>query len=197
MHWHRAPVPLPPQRVSGLSVWRSCLTLWLPFFPPLLFLLSLLSPSFTLSLHCPSFTPPRTATPLLFGFPLLQPSHGDKTSHPEVLKWMNDLAKGRKQLKGECLFSQTATGHHSIMSGAVVNLFHLSLPELWFPASSGTLSEMTAPGSPHHSDPLNKPPTRETWDLQPTCGVLTSLVTRLWEAEVALRSHPATAALPG
>lgn len=110
---------------------------------------------------------------------------------------MNDLAKGRKQLKGECLFSQTATGHHSIMSGAVVNLFHLSLPELWFPASSGTLSEMTAPGSPHHSDPLNKPPTRETWDLQPTCGVLTSLVTRLWETEVALRSHPATAALPG
>ncbi|KFV17292.1 Protein FAM13C [Tauraco erythrolophus] len=28
------------------------------------------------------------------------PSHGDKTSNPEVLKWMNDLAKGRKQLKG-------------------------------------------------------------------------------------------------
>ncbi|XP_009983391.1 PREDICTED: protein FAM13C [Tauraco erythrolophus] len=27
------------------------------------------------------------------------PSHGDKTSNPEVLKWMNDLAKGRKQLK--------------------------------------------------------------------------------------------------
>lgn len=30
----------------------------------------------------------------------IQPSHGDKTSNPEVLKWMNDLAKGRKQLKG-------------------------------------------------------------------------------------------------
>ncbi|NXI51531.1 FA13C protein, partial [Chloroceryle aenea] len=27
------------------------------------------------------------------------PSHGDKTSNPEVLKLMNDLAKGRKQLK--------------------------------------------------------------------------------------------------
>ncbi|KAF2988422.1 hypothetical protein EK904_010361 [Melospiza melodia maxima] len=27
------------------------------------------------------------------------PSHGDKTSNPEVLKWMNALAKGRKQLK--------------------------------------------------------------------------------------------------
>ncbi|NXN31149.1 FA13C protein, partial [Nycticryphes semicollaris] len=27
------------------------------------------------------------------------PSYGDKTSNPEVLKWMNDLAKGRKQLK--------------------------------------------------------------------------------------------------
>uniref|UniRef100_A0A8C6YNQ5 Family with sequence similarity 13 member C n=1 Tax=Nothoprocta perdicaria TaxID=30464 RepID=A0A8C6YNQ5_NOTPE len=27
------------------------------------------------------------------------PSHGDKSSNPEVLKWMNDLAKGRKQLK--------------------------------------------------------------------------------------------------
>ncbi|KFQ06854.1 Protein FAM13C, partial [Haliaeetus albicilla] len=32
------------------------------------------------------------------------PSHGDKTSNPEVLKWMNDLAKGRKQLKALCLF---------------------------------------------------------------------------------------------
>nr|KAF6424860.1 family with sequence similarity 13 member C [Molossus molossus] len=28
-----------------------------------------------------------------------RPSHVDKTSNPEVLKWMNDLAKGRKQLK--------------------------------------------------------------------------------------------------
>uniref|UniRef100_A0A8C0J8Q8 Family with sequence similarity 13 member C n=1 Tax=Chelonoidis abingdonii TaxID=106734 RepID=A0A8C0J8Q8_CHEAB len=28
-----------------------------------------------------------------------RPSHSDKTSNPEVLKWMNDLAKGRKQLK--------------------------------------------------------------------------------------------------
>ncbi|XP_074153153.1 protein FAM13C isoform X2 [Sminthopsis crassicaudata] len=28
-----------------------------------------------------------------------RPSHGDKTSNPEVLKWMNDLARGRKQLK--------------------------------------------------------------------------------------------------
>lgn len=98
---------------------------------------------------------------------------------------MNDLAKGRKQLKGECLFSQTATGHHSIMSGAIASHFHLGLPELWFPASSGVLAEMTAPGSKQHSGPLNKPPTRETWDLQPICGVLISLVTRLWEAEVA------------
>ncbi|KYO19938.1 protein FAM13C isoform B [Alligator mississippiensis] len=28
-----------------------------------------------------------------------RPSYGDKTSNPEVLKWMNDLAKSRKQLK--------------------------------------------------------------------------------------------------
>ncbi|XP_041426135.1 protein FAM13C isoform X2 [Xenopus laevis] len=28
-----------------------------------------------------------------------RPSHTDKTSNPEVLKWMNDLAKARKQLK--------------------------------------------------------------------------------------------------
>ncbi|XP_072485004.1 protein FAM13C isoform X2 [Notamacropus eugenii] len=28
-----------------------------------------------------------------------RPSYGDKTSNPEVLKWMNDLAKGRKQLR--------------------------------------------------------------------------------------------------
>ncbi|XP_077114971.1 protein FAM13C isoform X2 [Ranitomeya variabilis] len=28
-----------------------------------------------------------------------RPSHSDKTSNPEVLKWMNDLSKARKQLK--------------------------------------------------------------------------------------------------
>lgn len=31
----------------------------------------------------------------------LQPSHSDKAANPEVLKWTNDLAKFRKQLKGE------------------------------------------------------------------------------------------------
>lgn len=30
-----------------------------------------------------------------------QPSHSDKAANPEVLKWTNDLAKFRKQLKGE------------------------------------------------------------------------------------------------
>lgn len=56
--------------------------LFSPSYPPsLLFLLSPLPPP---------FSPPS------------QPSHGDKTSNPEVLKWMNDLAKGRKQLKGKC-----------------------------------------------------------------------------------------------
>lgn len=29
-----------------------------------------------------------------------QPSHSDKAANPEVLKWTNDLAKFRKQLKG-------------------------------------------------------------------------------------------------
>lgn len=34
--------------------------------------------------------------------PLLgQPSHSDKAANLEVLKWTNDLAKFRKQLKGE------------------------------------------------------------------------------------------------
>lgn len=37
---------------------------------------------------------------ILYVFLCVQPSHGDKTSNPEVLKWMNALAKGRKQLKG-------------------------------------------------------------------------------------------------
>lgn len=37
---------------------------------------------------------------ILCVFLCVQPSHGDKTSNPEVLKWMNALAKGRKQLKG-------------------------------------------------------------------------------------------------
>lgn len=30
----------------------------------------------------------------------LQPSHRDKATNPEVLKWMNELIKFRKQLKG-------------------------------------------------------------------------------------------------
>lgn len=30
----------------------------------------------------------------------LQPSHGDKAANPEVLRWMNELAKMRKDLKG-------------------------------------------------------------------------------------------------
>ena len=50
------------------------------------------------SFFCPSLPLP----PSIPIFPPLQPSHGDKTSNPEVLKWMNDLAKGRKQLKGKC-----------------------------------------------------------------------------------------------
>lgn len=30
----------------------------------------------------------------------LQPSHGDKATNPEVLRWMNELAKMRKDFKG-------------------------------------------------------------------------------------------------
>lgn len=31
----------------------------------------------------------------------LQPSHAEKAADPKVLKWMTDLTKIRKQLKGE------------------------------------------------------------------------------------------------
>uniref|UniRef100_K7G9R4 Family with sequence similarity 13 member C n=1 Tax=Pelodiscus sinensis TaxID=13735 RepID=K7G9R4_PELSI len=41
-----------------------------------------------------------------------RPSHGDKTSNPEVLKWMNDLAKGRKQLKGTELKLKMSEEHN-------------------------------------------------------------------------------------
>lgn len=30
----------------------------------------------------------------------LQPSHGDKAANPKVLKWMTDLTKIRRQIKG-------------------------------------------------------------------------------------------------
>lgn len=30
-----------------------------------------------------------------------QPSHSDKAANPEVLRWVNELAKHRKELKGE------------------------------------------------------------------------------------------------
>lgn len=32
---------------------------------------------------------------------LFQPSHGDKATNPEVLRWVNELSKLRKDLKGE------------------------------------------------------------------------------------------------
>lgn len=44
-----------------------------------------------------------------------QPSHGDKTSNPEVLKWMNDLAKGRKQLKGKCQLKVCFLGKEAVV----------------------------------------------------------------------------------
>lgn len=31
----------------------------------------------------------------------LQPSHGDKAANPKVLKWMTDLTKIRRQIKGK------------------------------------------------------------------------------------------------
>lgn len=30
-----------------------------------------------------------------------QPSHSDKAANPEVLRWVNELARLRKELKGE------------------------------------------------------------------------------------------------
>ncbi|XP_066098916.1 protein FAM13C isoform X2 [Saccopteryx bilineata] len=49
-----------------------------------------------------------------------RPSHGDKTSNPEVLKWMNDLAKGRKQLKE--LKLKMSEEHGSVPKGPPRNL---------------------------------------------------------------------------
>ncbi|KFP54345.1 Protein FAM13C, partial [Cathartes aura] len=45
------------------------------------------------------------------------PSHGDKTSNPEVLKWMNDLAKGRKQLKENCTSRAPQRNDHCESTG--------------------------------------------------------------------------------
>lgn len=38
---------------------------------------------------------------LMYCFFSPQPSHSDKATNPEVLRWVNELAKLRKELKGE------------------------------------------------------------------------------------------------
>lgn len=37
-----------------------------------------------------------------------QPSHGDKAANPEVLRWVNELSKLRKDLKGELVLKCSA-----------------------------------------------------------------------------------------
>lgn len=73
-----------------------------------------------------------------------------------------------------------STGYNSVMFRAVAVRFHPSLPERWVPACTEAPFEVTL-----HiiQAPLINLLTRETWDLQPTCGVLTPLVTRLLETK--------------
>lgn len=104
------------------------------------------------------------------------PSPGDKTSNPEVLKWMNDLAKGRKQLKGKCLFPQRAAAVIASCPGPLLSISTRAF--LGFGFLLGLKLHLRRPQTslrPHLINLL----TRETWGLQPTCGVLISLVTRL------------------
>lgn len=44
---------------------------------------------------------PPCPTGFLLTFPLFQPSYGDKAANPKVFKWMTDLTKTRRQLKGK------------------------------------------------------------------------------------------------
>lgn len=73
-----------------------------------------------------------------------------------------------------------STGYNSVMFRAVAVHFHPSLPERWVPACTEAPFEVTL-----HiiQAPLINLLMRETWDLQPTCGVLTPLVTRLLETK--------------
>lgn len=45
---------------------------------------------------------------LKFWFDFSQPSHGDKAANPEVLRWVNELSKLRKDLKGELVLQYYA-----------------------------------------------------------------------------------------
>lgn len=45
---------------------------------------------------------------LKFWFDFSQPSHGDKAANPEVLRWVNELSKLRKELKGELVLKYYA-----------------------------------------------------------------------------------------
>lgn len=38
---------------------------------------------------------------MFYLYVFIQPSHGDKVANPEVLRWVNELAKLRKDLKGK------------------------------------------------------------------------------------------------
>lgn len=72
----------------------------------------------------------------------LQPSHSDKAANPEVLKWTNDLAKFRKQLKGRessrpmSRFSENKPSNRSC-----------DLTVLWEPLTTQILQERQVPWS--------------------------------------------------
>ncbi|XP_029627280.1 protein FAM13B isoform X1 [Salmo trutta] len=44
-----------------------------------------------------------------------KPSHGDSAANPKVLKWMTDLTKIRKQLKGRHLFLKGSLRHQAVL----------------------------------------------------------------------------------
>ncbi len=77
---------------------------------------------------------------LIFVF-RLQPSHADKAADPKVLKWMTDLTKIRKQLKGKsvCVGRGGDMGVHFLI-GRVICYW-----EVWVQTCSPVLCGRSAP----------------------------------------------------
>ncbi|XP_064184101.1 protein FAM13B isoform X1 [Anguilla rostrata] len=66
-----------------------------------------------------------------------KPSHGDKAANPKVLKWMTDLTKIRKQIKGR---------QHHFPKGS---MRHLAVLQSHRRHSSSSSSSSSAPNTPH------------------------------------------------
>ncbi|XP_063044655.1 protein FAM13B isoform X2 [Engraulis encrasicolus] len=94
-----------------------------------------------------------------------KPSHGDKAANPKVLKWMTDLTKIRKQIKGRQLFRHQA-----------LHLYHRRLQ------ASGGGASMAAPSPSSSSSSCSS--------AMASCSSFSSLSTHLLHHPPSRHHHP-------